>query len=128
MSNFTSRLNAIGEFEIGNGKFVVLDVKGGLIRCVQTHSMADGSLLPEFATSVSGGIATTPTTQFPTGFIVPQTHPAFGAVKTAIADLDSRVLTLCASCMSSGVTLGDMTNACDSCEANLATISYLKTV
>ena len=130
MSAFTSRLQQLGEFEVGNAKFVVLDVRGGFVRCAQSHEQ-DGDRMAAYNLSfdVDGILDTSAAqTDFPAGFVVPQSHEAFNSVKADIADLDSRQLTLCAVCEGNGVTLADMTNACTSCVANQSTISYLKTV
>lgn len=131
MSTFTNRLNQIGEFSIGPAKFAVLEVRGAWIKCAQTHNHDDGGALPEFSyvwdsdgrLEIGDAIDA-----FPGGFVVPQTHAAFNAIKAQIADLDNQQLELCSVCVGNSVTLQDMTNACHSCLANSATISYLKTV
>ena len=132
MSNFTSRLNGIGGFSIGDAIFTVLEVKGSWMRVVQTHSSIDGSLLPWFALSFDASGETqgagTSVTACPTGFWVPQSHAALNTIKAQIADLDNQVLEPCATCAAAGVTSEDMTGACASCTSNANTIAYLKTV
>lgn len=131
MSTFTQRLNSIGEFSVGAARFAVIAIKGAWFQVAQTHAFGTGARLPEFDFSFDGEgrlDISTAITVFPTGFIVPQTHAAFDSVKAQIADFDSQQLELCPVCVGNSVTLDDMTGACSSCIANLATIDYLKTV
>lgn len=134
MSTIVNRISGNGEFQIGQAKFVVLEVRGGMLAVVQTHSFADGSLLPEFQQVNNGGVF-----DFPDGFsrfaelnglvhLIPQTHAALNAIKATIADYDNQNLELCPVCVGNSVDLGDMVGACDSCVANNSTIAYLKTV
>jgi hypothetical protein len=128
MSTFTNRLSNIGEFSVSQARFVILEVRGGLMRVVQTHDFS-GNLLPEYVLAQgSGGRVNTSAAldSFPKGFIVPQTHQAFNAIKAQIQDVDSKVLTVCPQCQANGVTLQEFENACDSCVANMSTISQLK--
>ena len=128
MSNFTNRLDGIGEFSIGQAKFVVLERHGGFVKVAQTHLATNGDLLPEFQTSVSLGVITAPATVCPTGFWVPQTHSAFDSVKAQIADFDGRQVQFCATCVSNGVTLQNLENVCSACNSNYINIEFLKTV
>lgn len=130
MSTIVNRMAAKGEFQVGNAKFVILNTRGGLMQIVQTHSAADGVLLPEFQQVNDNGRFVFPDgfTSFPNGYIIPQTHSALNVIKASIESLDSYNMTICPQCDANGVTLQDFGDACESCVANINTISFLKSL
>jgi len=124
-------MNALGEFSAGQARFVILEVKGSAMRCTQTHSFTDGSLLPQYQLAPgAGGLLdiSAAETSFPVGFIIPQNHATFDDEKVAFADLDNQTLELCPVCVGNSVDPQTLVGACTSCISNANTISYLKTV
>lgn len=132
MSNFTNRLNALGEFQIGQAKFAILDIRGGWIKCAQTHKFTSGDLIEAYdlADNITDGVIDIDAgiSDFPPAFVIPQTHANLDSVKATIADLDNQTIELCSVCVGNSVDPQTLVGACTSCIANAATIAYLKTV